>query len=377
MWLLPPASFLSSPASAASTSASPPPFQDAARSATWRGKPFALRSWRAAWRTAPWLRLLSGLTSAPSTPVPGAVASTPSPQAGHALPSPSPEKEKVGTMTAGFGPRSSECFAIVEPDGSFSKTYGGFSQATIFGKSERFSETFPVSGALRNGRLYRRPMLARRTGGSGSSYWPTATAHDGHRPSADEHSTQGANLSRDTACWPTPGANDHKGTAREGQRRGQLDEAAEQHWTTPHGPSLNELWQTPATDSFRSRRNHEMGLDREARLWPTPDVSVTTTSNRSCSPNAADRPALAKAARIHSLPDPATSTPGPASSPSAQTSPPPSPPKRRLNYRFVAWLMGFPEGWLDLHAPTPSAPSATPSCRRRPRSRSANSGGGS
>jgi hypothetical protein len=30
---------------------------------------------------------------------------------------------------------------------------------------------------------------------------------------------------------PTPGANDWKGTAKEGQRRGQLDEAAEQKWS--------------------------------------------------------------------------------------------------------------------------------------------------
>ncbi len=28
--------------------------------------------------------------------------------------------------------------------------------------------------------------------------------------------------------WPTPGANDHKGTAKVGQRGGRLDEAAEQ-----------------------------------------------------------------------------------------------------------------------------------------------------
>ena len=30
------------------------------------------------------------------------------------------------------------------------------------------------------------------------------------------------------SAWPTPGANDHKGTSQPGQRRGQLDEAAEQ-----------------------------------------------------------------------------------------------------------------------------------------------------
>lgn len=36
-------------------------------------------------------------------------------------------------------------------------------------------------------------------------------------------------------------------------------------------------WQTPATDSFRSRggdRKDEMGLDQQARLWPTPAAGV-------------------------------------------------------------------------------------------------------
>jgi hypothetical protein len=35
-------------------------------------------------------------------------------------------------------------------------------------------------------------------------------------------------------AWPTAGANDHKGSARKGQRRCQLDEAAEQIWTSLH-----------------------------------------------------------------------------------------------------------------------------------------------
>src|SRR5207253_8086609 len=38
---------------------------------------------------------------------------------------------------------------------------------------------------------------------------------------------------------PTAGANDGKGTAKPGQRRGQLDEAAAQLWSTPRG-SPNE-----------------------------------------------------------------------------------------------------------------------------------------
>jgi len=48
-----------------------------------------------------------------------------------------------------------------------------------------------------------------------------------------------------------------------------------------------ELWQTPATDSFRSRggdRKDEQGLDQQARMfatpesWPTPNVSDAKTA---------------------------------------------------------------------------------------------------
>ena len=42
--------------------------------------------------------------------------------------------------------------------------------------------------------------------------WSTPNAHDGRRPGADLKSTQGANLNRDAATWPTPASRDHKGT---------------------------------------------------------------------------------------------------------------------------------------------------------------------
>lgn len=39
--------------------------------------------------------------------------------------------------------------------------------------------------------------------------------------------------------WPTPGANDHKGSCAPGQRRGQLDEATE---NDPGAARLNPSW---------------------------------------------------------------------------------------------------------------------------------------
>lgn len=135
-----------------------------------------------------------------------------------------------------------------------------------------------------------------------------------------------------------------------------------------------EPWQTPATDSFRSRggdRKDEMGLDQQARFWPTTSTSdkngirksyeqdrgqgglntaahhfPTPASRDYRTPNAkaySDRGGGAKGEQLqnfvaHSLPDPLTPD-GPQSSKAGPTSP------RRLNPQFVEWLMGFPIGW--------------------------------
>jgi hypothetical protein len=54
--------------------------------------------------------------------------------------------------------------------------------------------------------------------------WATPNAHDGRRPGADLHSTQGANLSRDAAMWGTPSVADVTGghRTRSGARSDEL-----------------------------------------------------------------------------------------------------------------------------------------------------------
>ena len=123
-----------------------------------------------------------------------------------------------------------------------------------------------------------------------------------------------------------------------------------------------ELWQTPATDSFRSRggdRKDEMGLDQQARMFPTPASRDFRTPN---SKAGKDRGMGAKGEQLQnfvehlfpsvSLPDQQT----PAGPPSSETTPLSVPAlpstkteeKRRLNPRFVEWLMGFPVSWTEL-----------------------------
>jgi hypothetical protein len=61
-----------------------------------------------------------------------------------------------------------------------------------------------------------------------SELWQTTSAADCKRAGNYGRGDGNPTLPEQAKRWPTAGANDHKGSATEGQRRGQLDEAAEQ-----------------------------------------------------------------------------------------------------------------------------------------------------
>ena len=137
--------------------------------------------------------------------------------------------------------------------------------------------------------------------------------------------------------WPTPVANDDNKTA-------------EAHLAKKPGrtvvTSLNIVakdWQTPASDSFRSRggeRKDEMGLDQQARYWATPLWSDAANAG-SLASGSADTMLWRQASQRFPL-DPQTEPHGGKSSPSTPTS------RRQLNPRFVEWLMGWPIGQTSL-----------------------------
>ena len=137
-------------------------------------------------------------------------------------------------------------------------------------------------------------------GGTGSSFWPTSPAEDSESTGA--HRGVADTLTSAVADWSTPQAHDATG------RRSESATLADCHysphdlvteaelWRTPaaghplkggsHPPEKRlagghnldlqdqaEFWQTSAVDSFRSRggdRKGEMGLDQQARFWPSP-----------------------------------------------------------------------------------------------------------
>jgi hypothetical protein len=114
------------------------------------------------------------------------------------------------------GPSTGDVFARlhrVDFDGCWLKTSAGFSQLTLDGSLEAFSETWPRAGCLLNGIAYLRPPSAPLTREIESGLWPTPTAGEHTRNKSD---SAGAAV-RYTLVgmarynrWPTPTARDWK-----------------------------------------------------------------------------------------------------------------------------------------------------------------------
>lgn len=173
------------------------------------------------------------------------------------------------------------------------------------------------------------------------STWPTPTednANNAGGPSRQKNTYR--DLTVDVANWATPQA--HDSSAGNPERVGRFG-------TEHGGRNLADdvtLWQTPAADSFRSRGGelvNEMGLDQQARFFPTPASRDYRTPNKQ---SYQERSGTKKGEQLqnfvaHSLPAPAIHA-GPTSCANGPTS------RRRLNPRFVEWLMGFPVTWTEL-----------------------------
>jgi hypothetical protein len=190
--------------------------------------------------------------------------------------------------------------------------------------------------------------------------------------------------------WPTPNVPNGGRTtstsnyAADGSKR-QIDLGA-----------AASLWQTPASDSFRSRggdRRDEMGLDQQGRNWITPNARDWKSETGSEHNTYDKTPNLSR--QVYRVSHPAPEIPdGPNCSENAQTSrrhwytPSGNPSgmyaegqetmnsrtarlgrseasvgctlanqavktiqsgeSRRLNPRFVEWLLGLPIGWTEL-----------------------------
>lgn len=398
MWVYVPSKFL----------ASAPEQGDSIEASTWRSEMLAQScalntkqlppsSWLRAWRKGTWMTALFGLISTPSTAERGVAAFRASLREYPASLIPWPEKDSEQTTNATSGLSLQASFEMFSLDGSSLRTSRESLATTLSASGPNYQRW--VSALRRSSS--RRRKLARHTSANGSSYWPTAVAHDDNKTAAAHLAkkpgrTQVTSLNIvATEMWPTAQAHDERllgnTMADHHYQAHDLSNAADD-WRTPDAPGTGGPrnrqasrgmghqetvaeqaeaadWQTPAGDSFRSRggeRVAEMGLDQQARGFRgTPsardwkggysEAALTRKDGKS-------RADMLDNQAIHgNYPPSLPATAGgemesPAGSPGAlpvttgDTSSASTPASRRrlLNPKFVSWMMGWPPSWTSL-----------------------------
>jgi hypothetical protein len=282
--------------------------------------------------------------------------------------------------TDGSGPSFDGASAWYDPPTSSWRTF----QACLLEVWELFSESWPSSGMTRNGRLFRRQPLVRRTSGSGSFSSHRSVGHQAEFPTptgaaygssgnagggnAESGNRPGLEMMARLGLWPTPTANDSKNDA--GPSQFERNSAALN--VAVRDP---DRFPTPrASDGEKGSPNQKHGdgsptLAAVASMWPTPtagDAKASGSRNLEGS-SAHAGVSLTDAVRYGNSSTPRWATP--KSSPSgpdyaragreesggddlatqvARGTP------GQLNPTWVEWLMGFPLGWTDLE------PSETP-----------------
>ena len=261
-------------------------------SVTSSGKPTQrLLSWRG-WQTRPWIKLLFGAISRPSMADRGAAKWISSLEAIPASRSQSPVEDAAQMIRGTCGPTFDALCQKYSQDSASSRT----SQTTFDWDLKKSEETYEDLATRLSRESLARRKWARLISESDCSSWPTAKT-------------------------PSGGSNSKR--KERGAGGADLQEAAAQ-------------WQTPATDSFRSRggdRKNEQGLDQQARTWATP--SCRDADKWQKKPKRKGQIQLSAQAYSH----PVQGIPTDGNMYSKQI--------RRLNPLFVEWLMGLPRGWTS------------------------------
>lgn len=231
-------------------------------------------------------------------------------------PSVMPADEGALLTNAGSGPSSPVLLASLSPDGSWLKTCRGYSQLTLEGQWERFFETWPPSGTMRNGKAYQRPPLVPRTSVTESSLWPTPDVVSAIHPGmvktigGQMHLPQAVNRS----LWPTP-------TKADAERK-----------------------------SLTYQGNHNPTLLGAVRMWPTPDTGLSLKGHgrrgvgRTGSKYQSGR-SLEAMARMFPTPTQSDGMGGPGSSGRDGGENLRTAVGGQLNPVWVNWLMNFPLTW--------------------------------
>lgn len=250
----------------------------------------------------------------------------------------SPLQRRVNAMVRqtidGSGLSSSAVLATLGPDGSWQRTPQGYSQLTLDGSSEPFSESWPRWGIVSAGQLMALTPWVPRTDASGSSSSattqgsarPTPTAQNGKHgtPTDWEQEHRSAHL-HVMAAWPTPSAQDgtggkiHAGISPTGlmadgtKRQVSLNHAAKMQWPTPR-----------ATDGSKGGPN-QRGSKGDLMLPSAVQVSAKPTPTTQDAHNTGSQSQQAR-----------------------NTPPLNAAVGGSLNPAWVACLMGLPSDWCDV-----------------------------
>lgn len=264
-------SYLFVPGSVDSTSESDSPAPRHEPSVSWRGKHSQPRSWSRVCKTAPWTKLLSGLTSPPSTVERGAASWISSLRATRA----SRSRTRDGAtepMTLAICGRTSPASSVsANPDLFSSRT----SPAIYRSDSMRSARNFTAWATALRREYSRRPRSALRTDASACSRWPTATSSDSSFDGTPRNGIKGNhNLSLNEAAnrWPTPTCTDTTAEGRGKRNNPTLSDSANR-WATP---SAHDGRRPGSDEASTQGRN----LKREAESWATPTGSDGGSTRR-------------------------------------------------------------------------------------------------
>lgn len=384
MWIYLPACcrpFPSAPAGEDSTLDSTWRWPMLARSVTWSGKPSLFGVWKKRCVKVSWMTLLSGRILPHSTARRGATAWIASLRAGRARPTRRPASASAPLISVTCGPMFSESSKRFVLDCSLERTSQGL-LLTPTASPDALETSRALATELRRLSSQRRTW-ARAMSASGASYWPTpdaAVLNDGQTPTARARRRAveiekgyngnggGEPLAFKVTTWPTPATDSFRSRGGEGNVGGAGGGEFAKQATQWASPKATDSEQGPASTYARGNAP----LNGEAANWPTPTAEDSESSGNRNLPGAGNT--LSHALRAHagtSLVDATCRSlpldqPAPTGDGSSSVTPA---SRRRLNPRFVSWLMGWPDC-----GGTISASSETASSRFRRRMASALSG---
>lgn len=240
-----------------------------------------------------------------------------------------------------------------EPFASFDRASWSWrtSQGSLLEDSTSFSGPWPVSGVMRNGKLYARATSGRHSFARESSLWLTPNATPGATSNNGEDAGRpatGKSLAKQAdGRWPTPTAGDSKSAGSRNLEGSEAHAGVSLTDAVRFGNSTTpRQWQSPQTSDANGVRvpdgKRSLGLNTQA-TWMTPQ----SRDHKGISQK------MAKGEYTGGLPDQLLGMqrgpdgPPAPESPNTPGSRPASSPPLVLNALWVSALMGFPINWLD------------------------------